>query len=338
MQSASRPRFATGLAANAGYLGSLRPFSRRSIAHRVLRRFVLRARALPGLSGILESRTRHVAIDAEVEWCPVVDAEWLAGRFEQLGVATGRYRVDPDAFGAFLERARFPGWYYGGRTEAGRMFVEKALEHYVSSELLHLGAGDVYIDVGADNSPFAKIVRRIFGCESYQLDSAYRAGVHGGYIGCDVGAIPLPDASVDKMAAHCSFDHFQGPADRAFMHEVSRLLRPGGRFCIVPLYVAPEHSNFVDRRSWLSPPMLDSHARLIDVRNWGYEYTRYYSPETLLDLAASEAEVLTMTVYAIDGVTDVNPWCYLRTAAVFERRPSPKMYRAGVIHDSDSVL
>lgn len=241
-------------------------------------------------------------------------------RFEELGVEARRYEVDEPAFDAFLERAQFPRWYYSGSARANHMFAEKTLEHYVSSELLQLGAGDIYIDVGADNSPFAPIARRLFGCTAYQLDSAYSAGVRRGNIGSDVGSIPLPDASVDKMAAHCSFDHFQGAGDRAFMGEVARLLRPGGRLCILPLYIAREHSNFVDRRSWLSRPILDKQARLIEVPNWGYEFSRYYSPETFLELAAREAEALTMTVYAIDGVADVNPWCYLRTAAVFERR------------------
>jgi SAM-dependent methyltransferase len=303
-----------------GYIGSLRPYSWSALSQRALRRGVRRLRRLPGGSQLLRVPREDVQPVAFVPACPTVDPAWARKRLESLGVTIERIGIDHSAFEAFLNAARFPSWYYGGQngTRSTR-FLEKTLEHYVGACLLHLSPGDVYLDVGADNSPFSEIAERVFGCRGYQLDAAYRGGARGRYLGCDVSRVPLPDASVDKMAAHCAFDHFQGEADGAFLKEAARLLRPGGRFCVLPLYLSEQHTNFVDPSAWLRPPTLDADAVVVEVPGWGYEFTRYYSPETFLALAARQSEQLFLRAFEVTGVEAIDPGCYLRLAAVFER-------------------
>ncbi|MBI5153840.1 methyltransferase domain-containing protein [Candidatus Poribacteria bacterium] len=55
-------------------------------------------------------------------------------------------------------------------------------------------------------------------------------------IGCDACELPLPDSSLDAMALHCSFEHFEGDSDTRFVREAMRVLRPGGGLLIIPFY------------------------------------------------------------------------------------------------------
>jgi SAM-dependent methyltransferase len=300
--------------ATAGYVWSLRPYRWSSIAQRTLRR----VRRLPG--GRLMARERRNGHSATLvaSECPVVDAAWARGRLEAAGARVERFAIDVADFEAFLRRADFPAWYSGGPSSPA--FREKTLEHYVGARLLDVGPGDVYVDVGADNSPFAQIAERLYGVTGYRLDGAYRPGVHGRCIGSDVRSIPLPDGSVNKMAAHCAFDHFRDDADAAFLREAARLLRPGGRLCILPLYLDEVTTNYVDSSSWTQPVATDPGARVIEVPGWGYEFSRYYAPERFLELAAAQAELLSLRVFEVEGAQDAGAGCYLRMAALFERR------------------
>jgi SAM-dependent methyltransferase len=302
----------------AGYVWSLRPYRWSSIAQRTFRKSARRIRRLPGGRTLAPDHRHGFMPNAIVSACPVVEPAWARLRLETLGIHVEPYEIDVSGFKAFLRDASFPTWYSGGPQSTA--FLEKTLEHYVGAQLVTLGSADVYIDVGADNSPFATIATKLYGCTGYQLDSAYRPGIHGRCIGSDVRAIAFPDGSVDKMAAHCAFDHFQGDADAAFLAEAVRVLRPGGRLCILPLYLAELTTNFVDTAAWISPPLLDPDAAAIDVPGWGYEFSRYYSPERFLALAARQADGLSLRVFEIVGAQNVHPGCYLRMAAIFERR------------------
>ena len=301
----------------SGFLWSLRPYRWSAIAQRTLRLAVRRLRRLPAGRFLAPVRRPNGRIDAVVPACPVVDPDWTRTKLESAGVNVERFAVDRAAFSAFLEEAGFPVWYHGGSSAPA--VLEKALEHYVGARLLELGSGDVYVDVGADNSPFAQIAERLYGCASYRLDGAYRPGLHGRCLGSDVASIALAGGSVDKMAAHCAFDHFQGDADSAFLREAARLLRVGGRLCILPLYLSDVTTNFVDPSAWLTPPSLDTDARVAEVPGWGYEFTRYYSPEAFLALVSEQA-ALSLRVFEITGVQAIHEDCYLRLAAVLERK------------------
>ena len=303
-----------------GYANSLRPFSVTSLSGRALRRGVRLARLTPAGRQIFPVQAKGLRFSGSARACPVVDAEGAIARLRELGAETDTFYVDASAFARFLRDARFPKWYHPHNGTPTLSFLEKTLEHFVASRLLDVGSADTYLDVGADSSPFSAIAERLFGCRGYQLDAAYRGGVHSRYIGSDVRHIPLASGSVSKMASHCAFDHFQGDADVAFIAESARLLGNGGRLCIIPLYLSDETTNFIDPAACLSLPTPDDNARLIDVTGWGYEFSRYYSPEDFLNLAATQSDALSLRIYEIRGTDLVDPSCYLRLAAVFERK------------------
>jgi hypothetical protein len=161
----------------------------------------------------------------------------------------------------------------------GDVAIEKCLEHYLAFHHLKINKDDVYIDVAAEESPFADILLNK-GIKSYKIDSSYPEGLHNNKIGADAGDTKLPDAFASVMSLHCSYECFMGDADIRFVREASRILNEKGRYGIVPLYL--EDTYFI-----ATSPFCNQNYIMIDVgakRVWrddGYiePLTRYYSPE-----------------------------------------------------------
>ena len=74
------------------------------------------------------------------------------------------------------------------------------------------------------------------GVDAFSLDLVYEPGLHGDRIGGDAGDPPLPSEFADGLPAQCSFECFMGDADTRFACNVGRLLKPGGRCAVLPLY------------------------------------------------------------------------------------------------------
>ncbi|MFH1928018.1 MAG: hypothetical protein ABIK79_07590 [Chloroflexota bacterium] len=120
------------------------------------------------------------------------------------------------------------------------VFIEKCLEHYLAFRYLGISNDDIYIDIAAAGSPWAKALRAR-GVQSYRLDRAYRAGIHGMSIGADAGKTQLPDAFASVLSAQCAYECFMGNADVQFVKEAARILNEKGRYGILPLYLEDTH-------------------------------------------------------------------------------------------------
>jgi SAM-dependent methyltransferase len=162
--------------------------------------------------------------------------------------AARRLDIPEERFLAWVAEADYehagPSWW----SQFSTMHLRKMLEHYASIELVGIRAGGTYMDAAASASPFYQVVRRTHGAAMcYRQDLNRAAGVHGDTIGSDASAIPLPDASLDGIVTHNSWEHFEGESAMGFVRESVRLLRPGARLCILPM-------NFRERTEiWTAP-------------------------------------------------------------------------------------
>lgn len=91
------------------------------------------------------------------------------------GVTVIPLTIDVADFQRWLALAQFPADYvelcedsYPHRYPY--LFIEKALEHFVSALLLEINEGDTLIDVGAAESPWYETAERLYGCVGYALD------------------------------------------------------------------------------------------------------------------------------------------------------------------------
>ncbi len=226
----------------------------------------------------------------------------------------------PDAYAEYLERARyerFPRYYGGG---AAPDFHEKALEHYLAAELLQLRPDDVYIDIANAGSPAPDIYAELYGCTAYRQDLDYPAGIHGRTIGGDAAAMPLPDGFATKMALHCSFEHFEGDADMRFITEAARVLRPGGRLCILPLYLYRIYAAQTDP-AVISPARqrFDDGALLHAARGWGERHARFYDVPQFTRRVRDNLGSLDLSIYVVRDPGAIAPGCHVKFVALLEK-------------------
>jgi len=204
----------------------------------------------------------------------------IVERFEKLGITVRREKICINEFEDWLkEYSELTAFYENW----GDVKIEKLLEHYLTSKYLNVDSNMIYIDIAAASSPFSTILdRHLNGGGYYCLDLSFEKGIHGNKIGSDAGNMPLEDNSADVMALHCAFECFQGDSDICFVKEADRVLKYGGRFGIIPLYV--DNTYFV-----MTGPKCDKRKISVEPeakciwRDDNYDrepFSRHYSPES----------------------------------------------------------
>jgi predicted SAM-dependent methyltransferase len=144
---------------------------------------------------------------------------------------------------------------------------KKKLEMFISHSLLNIRPKDVYMDAAGGGFSYAG---KVATSRTYMQDISIRKSVRdrlGPTVECiesSVGKVPLAAGSVDKISCHHAFEHFQLDADIEFIKEAQRILRPGGRLVIVPIFISKrevEFSNLKEFKNWSTKP----ENRLVDM-------------------------------------------------------------------------
>ena len=248
---------------------------------------------------------------------PDYEAVWT--QLQQLrDVEFHEYVADEERFRRWLADARYSNFaYIVNRTE-------KFLEHQVSFDLLALPPSAVVIDVASCRSPFPEILRRQ-GHRVIAQDLDFEPGLRDEKLGGSAAEMALPDASVDGMTLHCSFEHFEGEADSGFVREAARVLRPRGRVVILPLYVHEQFINMTD--PIFAPPIAgDPGATQVAVFGYANRFGRHYDVAALRSrvIEPAVAAGLVPSLYRIRNEASISPKVYLNFALVLAKpTPSP---------------
>jgi len=209
--------------------------------------------------------------------------------------------------------------YHRGRYWS--VLAEKQLEHFLSIVYLDLKPDDVLIDIGSAKSPFPDIARRLAGCTVYRQDLLYETGVHGDRIGGDAVRLPLPDGSVTKLVLHCAFEHFAGDSDSGFIREAARVLAPGGRLCILPLYLATEYVIFTQPTfPWQEMPPDPEAVLWFTSGGTGEHHVRFYDVAALQRRVLQSCDPFRVRVLYLENARAAAESCYLRFILLLEKR------------------
>jgi|GEM_PF-2079211 SAM-dependent methyltransferase len=250
------------------------------------------------------------------------DTAAIRTELSQRGIPVQPYSIDVANFERWRAEADYPVDYYAGKPS----LVEKLLEHYLSLQLLPpLDFDTVLVDVGCAGSPFAAVTQKTTDGTIYRQDLVFAEGIHTSpdgidEIGGNAAHMPLGDASVSAMVLHCSFEMFQGANDGLLIAEATRLLRPGGRLVILPLYLSGLHHFLVDPAANRSGVKYDICAtRVYRPGFFGVASSRVYSVDEFSERVVSRAADMDLTLHLIENAKTVDPACYIKFAAVFQK-------------------
>jgi SAM-dependent methyltransferase len=266
-------------------------------------------------------RVSQVAARAKLtERLPTADFAKIRARLKEAGLPPVPYVVDRANFEAFRSAARYglrPYYEYGLQANA----MEKYLEHYVSMQLLALGKDQshVYIDLTADDSPMTEIVAELYGVRAFRQNVTYPPGVRGNSIGGDIWKLPLPDGFATRLTLHCSFEYLEGDRDVRFLREATRILQPGGRLCILPLYLADTYQILTNPLLDLRGLVFEADAAVYCGQDLGVRHARYYDVLHLMTRVAANRASLGMTLYEITNAREIHKDCHLRYALLFQK-------------------
>ena len=274
------------------------------------------------LPGYLDYRLnpRALRVPAGGGW--PTDTAAIRTELVQRGFTVQPYSIDVKKFEEWRAGADYPANYSRGKP----WLVEKQLEHYLSLQLLPpLDEDTVLVDVGCAGSPFAAVTQKTTGAAIYRQDLIYAEGVRTApdgidEIGGNAAHMPLGDASVSAMVLHCSFEMFRGDNDGLLIAEAARVLRPGGRLVILPLYLSSLHHFLVDPAANRRGVNYDRGARTVYRPGFfGVASSRVYSVDAFSERVASQATGLDLTIHLVENAASVDPVCYIKFAAVFQK-------------------
>ena len=163
---------------------------------------------------------------------------------------------------------------------------EKLLEHWIAAERLGLLAfdqDDIFVDVAAYGSPWAQVLRSKFEIQAYAIDLVGPPAFSTLDFYRKENAIKtsFPDSSVRGMSLQCAFEMFQKQDDVDFVSEIRRVLKPGGKVVILPLYMHTHHCAY-STPEFFGRGHSDADAtEYVHIGAWGVPSSRKYSAVTL---------------------------------------------------------
>jgi hypothetical protein len=187
----------------------------------------------------------------------------------------------------------------------GRYLVDdaKLTEYYLSTRMLHFSGG-IYLDIAAQDCPFAHFVSSFFGCDSFRQDLYYiEQGVHGKDIGGDAcEKLPFEPGQVSYVTLHNSFEHFEDDRDTRLLQNMETIMKVGGIMIIVPFYVGDHYAEITDA-GWV-----DEHGTK---HLWGIgaRFSRMYSAQSFKERVLDHSQ-LYFTMYSLIG-GPLSPYYFL---------------------------
>jgi len=219
-------------------------------------------------------------------------------------------------FDNFISEHSFPLDYHGG-LESG-VYYEKLFEHYISFLFLNIKNADkdyMYLDVAGASSPWSKILREKYKLNAFTID----LNIHGKfseldyYLKMDATKTNFPNNSINAISLQCAYEMFLGNDDISFIKEIARILKPGGKVIISPLYMHT-HPCYYATPDFYSKNMGDKGAKkYLNPDYMGIPSSRKYDTTSLKNRVIKTIikENLEYAIYGIKNKKEIHNEIYL---------------------------
>lgn len=233
----------------------------------------------------------------------------------QSGVEVCGYHVDRAEYLAFKARLNFPPEYAGGVNSSYR--EEKIFEHFIAWRFLGLdeyaNRPFRYLDVAACDSPWAFLLRSGEGIQAWAIDLEPSPLSHLDYYRVEnATSTSFADASVKGASLQCAFEMFLKDDDIGLLKELSRILEPGGKAVISPLYTHTHYCSYSTPEYW-GKGYSDRQAKeYIHHGMRGIPSSRKYDPVKFLERIARPLQELGLgfRLHAIRNKEQISPEIY----------------------------
>jgi len=201
-----------------------------------------------------------------------------------LNITVENYTPSVSSFKAFKASEYFPLDYHGGID--GPVWDEKLLEHWIAYELLGLADYQqdvIYIDIAAGDSPWAKKLHDQFQMSAYAIDLNISATYKDTpfYKIENATSTTFENASVSGASLQCAYEMFMHQDDMLLWKEMARVLKPGGKVIIAPLYLHTHYSSY-STPDYFGKGHSDSAATEYVCTDWlGIPSARFYDANQL---------------------------------------------------------
>ncbi len=213
------------------------------------------------------------------------------------GITRSDFKLDQAEFEKFIANAdyenRFPKYIeeFGEPRQPPGVLMLKYSEQFLSLAIPgmdNLSKEDILVDVAASNGPFQAIMQGLGYANTYKTDLNFRTSEKDKIVGCNANDLSyFANGSVTLIVSHNSWEHFEGSSDIDFLHECARILKPGGKVLITPLYLHARGVNTTDPAVWETKyrnapefPVFDKEFA-IHLKHHKQRLEKYYDPKSL---------------------------------------------------------
>jgi SAM-dependent methyltransferase len=232
----------------------------------------------------------------------------------EFGISVNPIVLSKQEFDGFKSNYIFPDEYHGGKE--GKVWDEKYLEHFIAYKFCDLDkftGQDVYVDIAAAGSPWAKILHEN-GYKAYSIDLNINKafGDLDFYIQSDAKKTNFEDSSVTACSLQCAYEMFNGDDDILFIDECKRILIPNGKAVISPLYMHTHHCGYSTIEYYRKGYSDNGATEYLRRDCWGIPFSRKYSAKLLRKRIIDRIEKLGMDyrLYKIENKDELGQGIY----------------------------